>query len=270
MPFGSNAAFTRFISAISAGRQLEAEIRRLREPDAVLAADRPFERHDAFEEPPHRLVRRAPASLLSCSSVPASGIMMLTWMLPSPACPKRRDRQPALLLDVLDEREQLRHAAARHDDVVVELDGRDLLQRGESSRRSCQMSSRSASDARACTSIAPAPRGTRPRPAAISRPTASGEPSTSTMQHGAACRRRHRPARVRRDRLERCGVDQFDGGRHDAAPDQAASPRRPRASMSANSASSVACAGGFGISRSVISVMMASVPSEPTSSCVRS
>jgi hypothetical protein len=40
--------------------------------------------------------------------------------------------------------------------------------------------------------------------------------------------------------------------------------------MSANSASSVARAGGFGIKRSVTFVMIASVPSDPTSSCVRS
>ena len=41
-------------------------------------------------------------------------------------------------------------------------------------------------------------------------------------------------------------------------------------SMSTNVAWSVACTAGFGTSRSVISVMIASVPSDPTSSCVRS
>ena len=50
MPFGSNACLTRSISAIVVGRELEAEILRLREADAVLAGDRAFERDDAFEQ----------------------------------------------------------------------------------------------------------------------------------------------------------------------------------------------------------------------------
>ena len=40
-------------------RQLEGQERRLREADAVLAADRSFERHDAFEEYALGLVRAA-------------------------------------------------------------------------------------------------------------------------------------------------------------------------------------------------------------------
>ena len=42
------------------------------------------------------------------------------------------------------------------------------------------------------------------------------------------------------------------------------------ASMLANVPRSVACVGGFGINRRMIFVMIASVPSEPTSRCVRS
>ena len=42
------------------------------------------------------------------------------------------------------------------------------------------------------------------------------------------------------------------------------------ASTSRNVARSVAWTGGFGTSRRMIFVMIASVPSEPTSSCVRS
>ncbi len=56
-PCGSNAAFTRFISAISSGASSIGDERRLREADAVLAADRPFQRHDAFEQQALGLVR---------------------------------------------------------------------------------------------------------------------------------------------------------------------------------------------------------------------
>ncbi len=48
------------------------------------------------------------------------------------------------------------------------------------------------------------------------------------------------------------------------------STARAADSMPQNVARSVACAAGFGTSRRTIFVMMASVPSEPTSSCVRS
>ena len=47
---------------------------------------------------------------------------MLTWMLPSPACPKH-------VLQPVDQLEQLRDTAFRHDDVMVVLDGRDRSQR---------------------------------------------------------------------------------------------------------------------------------------------
>ena len=50
MPFGSNAALTRFISAISSGDSSIGRYARLREADAVLAADRAFERDDPLEQ----------------------------------------------------------------------------------------------------------------------------------------------------------------------------------------------------------------------------
>ena len=71
------------------------------------------------------------------------------------------------------------------------------------------------------------------------------------------------------DCAERLVVHQFDGGGHDPAAYQRGhgvdrcldigEHRQKRGGT-----------GGFGISRSVIRVMMASVPSDPTSNCVRS
>ncbi len=50
MPCGSNASLTCFISAIVSGVSCMPTVRRLRESDPVLTADRALERDDALEQ----------------------------------------------------------------------------------------------------------------------------------------------------------------------------------------------------------------------------
>ena len=99
---------------------------------------------------------------------------------------------------------------------------------------------------------------------------AAGDAVDLDDEHRAGARRRDAPAEMPLDRRRATRVDELHRRRHDAGGEQAATPPRPRRRCSANVACSVACTAGLGTSRRVISVMMASVPSDPTSSCVRS
>ncbi len=170
MPCGSNACLTRFISAISSARQLERQEPRLGEADAVLAADRPLQRDDAFEQHALRLVRALDLVRRRCGST-----MMLTWMLPSPAWPKHGMRSRNCAFEPIDEREQLRDPALRHDDVVVELERRDHLAATATARGGrARAPARSASSRARRTSVAPASRHARSTRVASSA-TAAGQ-----------------------------------------------------------------------------------------------
>ena len=78
--------------------------------------------------------------------------------------------------------------------LMVEI----FLSAGDSSRRRCQMSSRSASVAAALRGPSPSPRGRRLRPAESPEPTDSGDAIHFDDEHGACARGRHGTAGVRR------------------------------------------------------------------------
>ena len=87
-------------------------------------------------------------------------------------------------------------------------------------------------------------------------------------QQRARAGRHNRASDVRLHRPQRVLVDQLDRGGNHASRDECAHgvdgvPHVVKADK-------VARAGGCGIRRSVIFVMIASVPSDPTSNCVRS
>ncbi len=65
-------------------------------------------------------------------------------------------------------------------------------------------------------------------------------------------------------------VDELEGRRHDALADDAGDGADGVARPNGTSRAASPAAGGFGTSRRMIFVMMASVPSDPTSRCVRS
>ena len=213
------------------------------------------------------------ASCARATSAASSGsTMMLTWMLPSPAWPKQRNPQPELAgADAIDEREQFRDPSLRHDDVVIELERRDHLQRQrELAAHAPQLLRARASSRARRTSVAPASRHACSTRSASSS-TAAGDAVHFDQQDGAGAFRRERAhVEVARDGVERIAVDQLERGRHDARADDVRSPPRPPPRRPRNVARSVACTGGFGTSRRMIFVMIASVPSDPTSSCVRS
>ena len=213
--------------------------------------------------PSRRLVARAMAA-------PSAGsTMMLTWMLPSPAWPNDGMRQLMSVAQPLDQREELRDSTARHDDVVVQLQRCDRAERigglaADAPERLALRRHRARGAPRAHQTRdtrrrpdplrprSPPPRRRLPRAAARRSPRAP-----------AARRRKRRQHRATRDPSARSSPARRadESGRHRVAP--------PRA-RSAKQARSVATSGGFGTRRRMISVMIASVPSDPTSSCVRS
>ena len=174
MPSGSKACLTRFINAISSCDSSIVEEPRLGEADPVLAADRALQRDDAFEQHALRLVRALDLARRRCGSD-----MMLTWMLPSPAWPNHGIRRPNSRLQPVDQREELRDPALRHDDVVVELErARSSSATATAPGGRATAPARSASSRARRTSVAPASRHARSTRAASSA-TAAGTPSTS-------------------------------------------------------------------------------------------
>ena len=264
MPWGSNAAFTRFMRAITSSESSRPMYALLREADAVLAADRPLERHDAFHQRADSL-RRARHGLGVGRihhhvdvDVAVAGVS------------EARDAQAVFGAEPLDQIDQFRDAAVRHDDVVVQLERRDGAKRVATvSRRTRHSASRSCLASRAqhleradvaagCVDRVRLrlDRRRRRRP-----PQSAGAPRCPRARDA----RRRTPPRCRasRDPSARASTERHAGPR-------GRQPPAPRRDTSAKHARSVATAGGFGTSRSVISVTIASVPSDPTSSCVRS
>ena len=115
MPAGSNAAFTRFMSAIWSAESSIDRYGALGEADAVLAADRSLERHDTLEEQTFGLTRALQFVCVALVhhqidvNVPISGVT------------ERRDAKTKLAREIAYGIEQLRNSPAWHDDVVVDL-----------------------------------------------------------------------------------------------------------------------------------------------------
>ena len=198
-----------------------------------------------------RLPARAPARPASSGST-----MRLTWMLPSPAWPKRRrSRRSYVALQRVDHVEQLRDAAARHDDVVVDLQrGRSRAAPARVSRRDApRASSRSASLARAATSMRAGRRGTPLDHAPLPPRRPPRMPSHFDDQQRAGARRREPLADVRADGLERVARRSARSPPARRGAESARSPRRPLPRMSGEATRAASrCAGGFGTRRSVI------------------
>ena len=91
--------------------------------------------------------------------------MMLTWMLPSPTWPKHGIRRENRAARSSDQVEQLRHARLGHDDVVVDLERGDHLERRARSRAAPPTAPRARRRSAARrTSVAPASRHARVDP----------------------------------------------------------------------------------------------------------
>ena len=189
-------------------------------------------------------------------------------MLPSPACPKHGIRRPYFALRPIDQLEELRDAPFGTTTSWLILIGAIVLSAIESSRRDAPQLLR-APPRRAREDLGRAGVAARlldPRKLPPRQPRRRRRPR-------AAAGRRCLPARAsgRRDSAHR-----FE--RSPSISSRAAGTTRRAISWSpldrrldvGNVARSVACTGGFGTSRRMTRVMIASVPSEPTRSCVRS
>ena len=140
----------------------------------------------------------------------------------------------------------------------------------DSCRRTCHTRSRSISSARAHDV-----ERARRRDGALRRRTIS---SSTRRRHAVAFHDQQRPGAVGATRSptyastarsESPSISSSAAGTT-PAPDHAVTAVHGRRGCRQTTADNAARAGGFGTSRSVTSVMIASVPSEPTSSCVRS
>ena len=227
MPFGSKACLTRAISAITSGDSSRPRYARFRESDAVLAADRSFERDHAFEELAFGF-RRAP------HLVGIAGIdHQVDVDVAVAGMAEARDQQPVLATHALDELEELRHAAARHDQVVVDLARRERAQRDTTARGALPRWRRAPrSFAARRTSIAPA-RGRRRATRSASSSTPAGTPSTSRISIAPVPGGATLPAQVPLDRARatRRSISSIVAGTTRAA--SSADTARTAAAMSA-------------------------------------
>src|SRR5262249_17938140 len=97
-------------------RQFEREVCRLREPDAVLSAYRSFERDDAGEQKPFGLLRPRLLAGITRRQHQIHVNVSIARMT------ERSHPQIERSLQLVDRVEQFRHAAARHHDVMIDLD----------------------------------------------------------------------------------------------------------------------------------------------------
>ena len=180
-----------------------------------------------------------------------------------------RNQQPMLAPHARDEIEERGTRPRGTTRSWLILRGASARSANESSRRASQMASRSASFAARRTSSAPA--------ALAGAEDALGF-FVDAGRHAVHFDDQHRAGSLRRERSRpRCrstarsdspSMSSIVAGTTRSA--SSAETARTASPMLANVACSVACTAGFGTRRSVISVMIASVPSDPTSSCVRS
>ena len=151
MPCGSNAALTRFISAISSGDSSIGEERRLREADAVLAADRPFERDDAREQRALGLVRARDLVGVVRVDHDVDVDVAVAGMA------EARDAQPEVARDVARRARTARGIRPFGTTTSwLNLSGAIIFSDSDSSRRTRHSSCRSASSRARRTSVAPA------------------------------------------------------------------------------------------------------------------
>ena len=126
MPCGSNAAFTRFISAISSADNSSDRYGALVKPMPCSPLIDPFQRNHALEQRALRLARPCQRLVVRHHDVDVN--VAVAGMA------EARNWEPAPPANLRDQLEQLRHAASRHHDVVVELDRGNALQRRRTAR----------------------------------------------------------------------------------------------------------------------------------------
>ena len=249
MPCGSNACLTRFMSAIVSGVSSRPRYAAFVKPMPCSPLIDPSSATTPLEQLPLRPRARAGARRRS-----SGGDHDVDVDVAVADVAEARNRQSESRLELVDELEQLRNAALRHDDVVVELERRDRLAATARAR-----AGRARAPARSASSCGAQHFGRAGLAARLLRRASAsagdllGQPvDLDQQQRAGAGRRERRAAEVvaRPPRATRASTSSSAAGTTRARMSRVTASTA--CATLGNVARSVACTGGFGMSRRMI------------------